>query len=143
MTQDEMLKRMCSAELTAADAKAIVAARGLPPAARDSGELLRHVYLSDTGVADAVAGLERKEVMLLNLLRLATEPVGIGFFERAYASTVPNPFAATFPQRYRSVFQQVRERLVRRGLLLFAAEIDVWGGIEASHATTVRIEDAT
>ena len=69
MNQTEMLHQMCHSVLSEADIKAICKNRGLPGQAASSRSLLESLFVSDTGVAAALAALDRTEIALLHLLK--------------------------------------------------------------------------
>lgn len=113
-TQAKMLEQMCQELLSAAEVKAICKHRGLPGQAASSRSLLESVFLSDTGVAEAIAGLDAAEIALLHLLRAWGRPVDVTFFRQLD----PPRSYGTFTQRYQGVFAKVKERLIRRGILI-------------------------
>lgn len=117
-----MLAKMSHETLTSADLKAIGKARGLAGTQAISRERLEHQFLSEVGVADAVAQLEQKEVVSLHLLSYVDDAVDISFFERLYGSSNKNRWYRTFTQRYQDVLKQVRTQLVRKGLLLMTED---------------------
>ena len=120
MDKDKMLKQMCRAELNQADIKAICKLRALPPACLQSRTLLRHNFLSDTGIEKAVAALDPREVPCLHLLAAAGRQEDIEFFTRLYKKAYPGSYHHSFTEQYRTVFSTVKTELVRKGLLLFA-----------------------
>jgi hypothetical protein len=120
MDVDKMLKRMCRFELNQADIKAICTLRALPPACLQSRTLLRHHFLTDTGIEKAVAALDQNQILCLHLLAAAGGEEDIRFFARLYKKDHPGSYHHTFTQRYKTVFSRVKTELVRKGLLLFA-----------------------
>src|SRR5512133_1835882 len=115
-----MLDRMFQVALTDAEVKAIAKARSFPEAAVASRAAVGSMFESEVGVAEAVAALTRPEQVALRMLAAAPEPVDVSFFERLYHEANPDfpaIYARTFNQRYREVFKQVREQLVRKGVL--------------------------
>ena len=111
-----MLHQMCHEVLADADVRAICKNRGLPKKAASSHSMLEAVFLSDTGVADAMRRLDRSEIALLHLLRSQDKPVDVAFFSnldmrpKAMGGTY-----GTFTQRFQGVFAKVKDRLVRKG----------------------------
>jgi len=122
MDKDKMLKQMCQFELNQADIKAICKLRALPPACLQSRALLRHNYLSDTGIEKAVAALDPREVLCLHLLNAAGREEEISFFTRLYKKAYSGSYHHSFTEQYRTVFSTIKTELVRKGLLLFAEE---------------------
>ena len=82
MNQTEMLHQMCHSVLSEADVKAICKNRGLPGQAAPSRSLLESLFVSDTGMAAALAALDRTEIALLHLLKAFGKPVDVAFFSR-------------------------------------------------------------
>lgn len=121
-----MLSQMCRSILSDVDVKAICKNRGLPPQAAASRSLLESLFLSDTGVAEAFRALERREVVVLHLLTAIGEPVDVAFFHRLNPALNPRGLYGTYTQRYQRVFAAVKERFVRRGLLLLALARESW-----------------
>ncbi len=120
MNQTEMLHQMCHEVLAEADVRAICKNRGLPNQAASSRPLLESLFLSDTGVADAMNTLDRTESALLHLLRSQDGPVDVAFFRRLNPPHRKAWSYGTFSQRFQGVFSRVKDRLVRGGILLLA-----------------------
>lgn len=120
MNPMEMLHQMCHEVLAEADLRAICKNRGLPSKAASSRPLFESLFLSETGVAEAMSTLDRTEIALLHLLRLQDEPVDVTFFRRLAPPRRDEWSYGTFSQRFQGVFTQVKDRLVRRGILLLA-----------------------
>lgn len=112
-----MARAMCL-ELSQADLKAIGRSRGFEPETIGSRELLQHVLLSDQGVGLALAALTPAELACLHLLNCLREQVDVEFFKRLYPALVPPNIYASHNERFKALFQEVKARLVRRGLLL-------------------------
>jgi hypothetical protein len=85
-----------------------------------SRTLLRHNFLSDTGIEKAVAALDPREVLCLHLLKAAGREEDIEFFTRLYKKAHPGSYHHSFTEQYRTVFSTVKTELIRKGLLLFA-----------------------
>jgi hypothetical protein len=111
---------MCHEVLAEADIRAICKNRGLPKQAASSRPLLESLFLSDTGVAAAMHTLDRTEIDLLHLLQSQDEPVDISFFRRLNPPQIKAWTYGTFTQHFQGVFARVKDRLVRRGILLLA-----------------------
>lgn len=111
-----LLHQMCHDHLSQADINAIGKARGFTAAELASRAMLENFYLSTVGVAQAIEQLSADELTMLHLLHLHQEPAAITLFERLYPAGSSSYLS--FNQRYQPVFKQVRERLVRRGLLI-------------------------
>jgi hypothetical protein len=120
MNQTEMLHQMCHEVLAESDVKAICKHRGLPSQAASSRSMLEAMFLTDTGVAVAMSTLNRTEIALLHLLRGLDKPVDVAFFSRLDPPRSERWSYGTFSQRFQGVFAQVKDRLMRRGLLLLA-----------------------
>jgi hypothetical protein len=119
MTKEAMLKEMFL-ELGQVDLKAIGRSRGFDPQTIASPQLMQHVFLSEQGVAAALASLSEAEFLGLHLLNCVQDEVGIEFFRKMYPATVSrDSFYGGYTERFRGLFQQVKTQLVRRGLLLF------------------------
>jgi hypothetical protein len=117
-----MLRQMCQSVLSEADVRAICKARGLPDHAASSRSLLESYFLSDTGVAVALAAIDRTEIALLHLLKAVGKPVGVAFFSPLNPPEKRKDgwSYGTFTQRFQGLFSTVKERLVRRGILILA-----------------------
>jgi hypothetical protein len=115
-----MLHQMCHEVLAEADVKAICKNRGLPNQAASSRPLLENLFLSDTGVAVALRTLDRSDIALLHLLGAQDKPVDVAFFSRLDPPKKEAWSYGTFTQRFQGVFSKVKDRLVRRGILLLA-----------------------
>jgi len=111
-------------ELAQADLKAIGKNRQFDPATIASSELMQHVFLSEAGVAPAMASLTPDEIAGLHLLHCLRDTVDVEFFKRLYPSLVPPTRYASYNGRFKALFQHVKTQLIRRGLLLFATVPD-------------------
>ena len=114
-----MLQKMCRAELSHVDLKAIGSARGFDAQTWGSRELVQHVFLSGQGVKAALALLSEAEILGLHLLNFKGEEVDLEFFKRLYPETVKPDLYATYTERFKGLFQKVNLQLIRRGILLF------------------------
>ena len=119
MTQPEMIEEMCLAELSQADIKAIGHRRGFDAQTIGSRELMQHVFLSEQGVRAALASLAESEILGLHLLNCLGDEVELEFFERLYPDTITSDIFATYTERFRGLFQQVKTQLIRHGILVF------------------------
>jgi len=126
VNQSKMLQQMCVEVLTEAEVRAICKNRGLPDQAASSRPLFAALFISETGVPTALGTLQRTEFALLHLLRAQDKPVDITFFSRLDPPKADRWSQRTFTQRYQGVFAKVKERLVRKGLLLLALEPETW-----------------
>ncbi len=121
-----MLDQMCLDELSNADIKAIGKARGFNAAETASRSQLAAVLLSSIGVESAMQELSTRETACLHLLYQINKPVGVDFFERVYGSAYSNKRTYrsmhTFTQAYQSTFKSIRNKLIRKGLLLAAED---------------------
>lgn len=117
MKPSDMLDQMCHSLLAATDSKEICKARGFAAEALSSPGILETLFLSPQGLSDVLASLEPREVAALHLLRDVGDPVDVSFFARIYGK---GSSGGTFNQRFQDVFSQVKQRLIRRGLLLWS-----------------------
>ena len=131
MNHSQMLQRMCHGVLGNADLRAIAKSRGFPPAAANPG-IMVGLFLTEQGLADALKSLDRVELGALHLIKTIDKPVNIAFFESLYPSERGRYL--TFTQKYQSVLSKLKERLVRKGVLLMAdvgptsgeAKMELW-----------------
>ena len=107
-------------ELTAADIKAICAARGFSLADAGTPALLENFFISDIGLEAAFGGLERKEIIMLHFLKCMQRQVDITRFERLTGR--PSNWYSTFNQRYGNLFKTIKTRLIRSGVLAFTSD---------------------
>jgi len=115
-----MLQKMCRAQLSDADIKAICKSRGFSARESTSRAIFENFFLSDIGVTAALATLTSRELATLRLLARVKDEVDVAFFARVYGdSRVSSPYN-TYNQRYADVMKQVQAGLIRRGLLLYA-----------------------
>ena len=104
MTKEAMLKEMFL-ELGQADLKAIGRSRGFDPQTIASPQLMQHVFLSEQGVAAALASLSEAEFLGLHLLNCVQDEVGLEFFRKMYPDSAPrNPFYGSYTEQFRGAF---------------------------------------
>ncbi len=120
----EIVNQMCRMELSAADKKAIGDARGFSPEDTATPEILASSILSDRGVAEVFAGLGRDEIVVLHLLKFLEKPVDVTAFESLRDRRIGR--TATFTQQYGELFKQVKNRLVRKGILAYATDASLY-----------------
>jgi len=124
-----MLQKMCREQLSDADIKAICKSRGFSAREASSRAIFENFYLSDIGVAAALATLTGRELTALRLLARVKDEVDVAFFARVYGdSRLWSQYSTyntynTYSQRYSDVMKQVQTGLIRRGLLLYAEAI--------------------
>ncbi len=118
LKETEIAEKMCKEELAAADVKAICKARGFSIPDTRSPALFESLLLSDLGLQSVFGALERVEIIMLHLLKGLKKPVNIAAFERMTEKR--NNWRRTFNQQYGEVFKQVKKRLIRKGILVFA-----------------------
>ncbi len=116
----DILHRMCHKGLSQADVKAICKARGLPAAAASSPSVLESLFVTECGLETVFGSLEPPEIALLHRLKAVDKPVDVSFFSRLLPAGRHLNYYGTFTQRFQDVFKQVKERLVRQGVLLVA-----------------------
>ncbi len=116
-----MLRQMCREILSEADLKAIARSRGFSAKETASRGIFENYYISNHGLATALAALTIEEIALLHLLKLAAQAVDLTFFERLYGDAKTRATYLTFTQRYQETWKKVQSNLVRKGVLLIAA----------------------
>lgn len=123
MYSSQMVSDMCHNVLSEADIKAICQSRGFSAQEANSRALFENFLLSDIGVDGALQRLNQAEISLLHLLKSGGKAVDISFFQPLY-DPQPGPSwrYLTFTQRYQKTLQQVKQGLVRRGVLLMAED---------------------
>ena len=119
MKPSDMLHQMCHSLLAATDSKEICKARGFASEALSSPGILETLFLSPQGLSDVFASLEPREVAALHLLRDVGGPVDVSFFARIYGK---GDSRGTFNQRFQDVFSQIKQRLIRGGVLLWSED---------------------
>jgi len=130
----QMLTQMCRELLSDADVRAIAKSRGFSAQEAASRAIFENFYLSDIGVAAAMATLTPEEVALLHLFKHAGKETDITVFERVYApERTKGPYYGTFNQRYGDPFKKAQAALVRKGLLVYAE-------IEDPYRTKTKLE---
>jgi len=128
MNTSEIVARMCRKELSTADIKAICKARGFSTKEARNRKFLENFILSDQGVAEAMDTLTQEEIIVLHALKQKSRAVDAAFFDRIYGPTNRKfLWNTTFTKKYKDVFRQVKQSLVRRGVLLFAEDTGAWG----------------
>ena len=117
-----MLNQMCHEVLSNADVNAIRKARGFTPSETDSRSQFESFYLSSIGLEAAMRTLSPAEIAGLHLLNRKTEEVDLTFFKRIYGSARRGDryYYGTFTQQYKDTFKDVKQNLLRRGLLVMA-----------------------
>ncbi len=120
MQQNDILRQMCHKELAKADMTAICKNRGFSSRIASSVNLLEGSFLSSTGVQEVMDSLTRDEVVLLHYLKYLSRPVDVSAFITIYGQEQPRYYNSTFNQRFKDVFNEVKKRLIRKGILLFA-----------------------
>ncbi|MBI1878362.1 MAG: hypothetical protein HYR94_09075, partial [Chloroflexi bacterium] len=123
MYPSQMVSDMCHNVLSEADIKAICQNRGFSAQEATSRALFENFLLSDIGVAGALQKLSQAEISLLHLLKSGGKAVDVSFFQPLYnPEHGPSWRYLTFTQRYQKTLQQVKQALVRRGVLLMAED---------------------
>lgn len=117
-----MLNQMCHEALSNADINAIRKARGFTKNETESRSQFESFFLSSIGLETVMSALTPKEVAALHLLNSKTEAVDLTFFERIYGSARHGEryYYGTFTQQYKDTFKEVKQNLLRRGLLVMA-----------------------
>ena len=125
MKQVDIIKKMCRAELTQTDVKAICKFRGFSSPQSASSEIVETLLTSDVGLKRALDSLTRKEVIMLHFLATLGNPVDISAFVRI--SDQEGYRYGTFTQRYQNVFKDIKQRFIRKGLLVFYTDSSDFG----------------
>ncbi len=127
MNASNIIKQMCSKELTAADISAICKARSFASKEMKNREVLENILLSDRGLIKAFDLLSRQEIIVLHLMKKDPKPVDITFFDRIYGDEgTKRGWNDTFNQTYKDLFKKTRSSLVRRGILFFSEDTLNW-----------------
>jgi hypothetical protein len=127
MNTSEIVAQMCRKELSTADIKGICKARGFSTKEAQNRKFLENFILSDQGVAKAMDTLTQEEIIALHALKQKSRAVDVAFFDCIYApSNRSFSWSTTFTKKYKDVFKQVNQSLIRRGVLLFAEDTGAW-----------------
>ena len=113
-----MLNQMCHEALSNADINAIRKARGFTKRETESRSQFESFFLSSIGLETAMRELAPAEIACLHLLNRKNEEVSVAFFARLYGSR--ERYHDTFTQQYQDTFRDVKQNMLRRGLLLMA-----------------------
>ncbi len=116
MEDFEITQKMCREELSQADIKAICGARGFSLSEAGIPEILENFIMSDIGLEKAFAGLGRKEIIALHLMKYLNKPMDVSVLRGLAVG--PDKYG-TFNQRFTPTFKYVRQKIVRRGLMAF------------------------
>ncbi len=119
-----MLDLMFEDGLSDAEIKAIAKARGFPAGSGASRSAVKNLFLSSVGIDEALASLDTSELAILWLLSEQDSEPDVSFFERLYHKpdfSFTSSYMLSFNQRYSEVFKTTREKLVRKGILIMAA----------------------
>lgn len=115
--QADIIKKMCRSELTQTDVKAICRFRQFSSPQSASSEIVETLITSDVGLKSALNSLTRQELLMLHFLLALNEPVDISAFARI--SNQEGYKYGTFNQQYQKVFQDIKQRFIRKGVLAF------------------------
>ena len=127
MNTSEIVAQMCRKELSTADIKGICKARGFSTKEAQNRKFLENFILSDQGVAKAMDTLTQEEIIVLHALKQKSRAVDVAFFDCIYGpSNRSFSWSTTFTKKYKDVFKQVKQSLIRRGVLLFAEDTGAW-----------------
>jgi hypothetical protein len=117
MSIQQLLASMCAA-LPDADLNAIRKARNFSASETASRTAFGAFYTTSIGLVEVIQSLSLEEVLTLRML-LDIGEVDVSFFERVYDRD-NSYFHGTYTQLYKSVFETVKKKLVRRGLVIMA-----------------------
>jgi len=120
MDMQNMLEQMCKSDLSDSDLKAICKSRGFPEKEAASRDVFENFFLSTIGIKEVLNSLTYEEVVFLHLLNKINKEVDIEYFERLYGCARPEGGYdnRTFNQRYQETFKNVKNNLVRKGVLI-------------------------
>ncbi len=120
MNMQIMLKQMCKSDLNDSDIKAICKSRGFPEKEATSPDIFENFFISTIGIKEALTSLTYEEIVFLHLLKKINKEVDIEFFERLYGCARPSGGYdyRTFNQKYKETFKNVKNNLVRKGVLI-------------------------
>ncbi|GAB5491718.1 MAG: hypothetical protein Phog2KO_19330 [Phototrophicaceae bacterium] len=115
-----MVNNMVHELMSQTDRKSIGQNRQFGSAEMESLPLFANTFRSDMGLAGAFAQLDKRELAFLHILANHDGEVSIDFFKNLYQLLPANRYSLTFTQTYNDLFKQVRKRLIRGGILLWA-----------------------
>jgi len=121
-----MLKQMCESDLSDSDIKAICKSRGFSEKEASSRDVFENFFLSTIGIKEVLNSLTYEEIVFFHLLNKIDDEVDIEYFDRLYGSAKPASgyYSMTFNQQYQETFKNVKNNLVRRGVLIMIEEED-------------------
>lgn len=113
---------MCKSELNDSDIKAICKSRGFPEKEATSRDIFENFFISTIGIKEVLNSLTYEEIVFLHLLNTIKKEVDIEYFERLYGSSRPvsGYDNRTFNQRYQETLKNVKNNLVRKGVLIIS-----------------------
>jgi hypothetical protein len=117
--EPQMLQKMVQEHLTKTDKRAICKIRGFGSAEMQTPALFQNTFQSDMGIEQALNELTYREHCFLHLLARQSSEVNIAFFTTLYPNN-SGAYGETFTQQYKETFKQVRENLIRKGVLLWS-----------------------
>ena len=120
MDTQSMLKQMCESDINDSDIKAICKSRGFPAKEATSRGVFENFFISTIGIEEALNSLTYKEIVFLHLLNKIKKEVGIEYFKRLYgcAESADGYYYGTFTKKYKEIFKEVKNNLVRKGVLI-------------------------
>lgn len=114
-----MVQNMLQTLVSESDRKAIAKLRGFGSVELESLALFANTFCSSIGLNRAFAEVDEREKAFLHLLALQAEEVHVDFFKNLYSVSAESRYAS-YTQRYSDVLKQLRQGLIRKGLLLWA-----------------------
>jgi hypothetical protein len=114
-----MLQDMVNKHLSKTDKRAIGKVRGFSDVEMQTPALFQNTFQSNFGLEQAFKQLAYEDICALHLLAMQDKEVNIAFFKTAYTNG-SQTYQHTFTQQYKETFKQVREKLIRRGVLLWS-----------------------
>lgn len=105
--------------ITNADIKQICKNRGFPSSVNVDPNLLSHYILQISGLEKMFESLSKKEIIALYIINAMGKIPDVRFFESIYREKPDNRvYSYTFNQRYKDLYKEVAENLIRKGILL-------------------------
>ncbi len=118
--EQRMVNNMVHEQTSQTDRKSIGQSRQFGSAEMESLPLFANTFRSDMGLSQAFAQLDERELAFLHILANRDAEVSIDFFKDLYKLLPNTRYSLTFTQIYSDLFKQVRKRLIRTGVLLWA-----------------------
>lgn len=116
------MKKITEIYFSEADIKQICKNRGFPYKEIRDSRAFQDFFLSDTGLEKVFSTLTEKELIFLHLINCKNTEVDIKFFESLYGPGKSSTYFLSFYQTYNPVFKEVKNNLIRKGILIYYQE---------------------